>query len=93
MNAQSRDLRRHCRVWVDVTGITYDTGHGHHPDNGRVQREADATWQRQIMTYLRSGSATIASRPDTDLTLANQRAIERLPTLIRAGPFALRAIP
>ena len=92
MNAQSRDLQRHCRVWVDVTGITYDTGHGHHPDNGRVQREADATWQLQIMSYLRSGSATIVSRPDTDLTPANQDEIDRLPVLLRAGPFVLHAV-
>ena len=92
IDAQSRDLRRHCQVWVDVTGITYDTAHGHHPDNGRRQREADPTWQRRIMAYLRSGTATIVSRSDTDLTPVNHAAIERLPVIVRAGQFVLRRV-
>ncbi len=91
MNAQSRDLRRHCPVWVDVTGITYDTGDGRRPDNGRLEREADSRWQNDILTYLLSGTATIVTRPETDLAAANAAAIAALRPLFTSGPFVLRS--
>ena len=91
MNAQSRDLRRHCPVWVDVTGITYDTGHGRRPDNGRLEREADPQWQRDVRTYLLSGSATIVTRPETDLAPANAAVIAALPPIFTSGLFILRS--
>ena len=91
IDAQSRDLRRHCPVRVDVTGITYDTGDGRHADNGRRQREADARWQRDVRTYLLSGSATIVTRPQTDLDPANAALIAALPPIVRSGTFVLRS--
>lgn len=91
MNAQGRDLRRHCPVWVDVTGITYDTGDGRRPDNGRLEREADTRWQRDIRTYLLSGSATIVTRPETDLAAANAAVIAALRPIFSSGSFVLRA--
>ena len=91
MNAQSRDLRRHCRVWVDVTGITYDTGDGRRPDNGRLEREADPRWQNDIRTYLLSGTATIVTRPETDLAATNAAVIAALRPLFTSGPFVLRS--
>jgi alpha-1,2-mannosyltransferase len=91
MNAQSRDLRRHCRVWVDVTGITYDTADGRRPDNGRLDREADTLWQADIRTYLLSGSATIVSRPETDLAAANAAVIAALPPIFSRGLYVLRS--
>ncbi len=91
MNAQSRDLRRHCPVWVDVTGITYDTGDGRRPDNGRLEREADPRWQNDIRTYLLSGTATIVTRPETDLAAANAAVIAALRPLFTSGRFVLRS--
>ncbi len=89
MNVLSRDLDAGCRVWVDVTGLTYDRAGGGAPGQP-IQRATDPTWQRKVMSYLLSGSATVVARPETGLDPQSRHRLRGLPVLARDEGFALR---
>jgi hypothetical protein len=100
-NVLGRDLRRHCPVMVDVTGLTYDRDvryrHGH-----PVARRHDHAWQRDLRTYLTSGGVAFIVRAQQDgLSGRSRRVLGRLPSLHaardyvlqRVGPWGTRAGP
>jgi hypothetical protein len=85
MDVLSRDLERHCRVWIDVTGLTYDAaGAGERRPNGRpVPRHLNRRWQHALLDYLLSGNATILIRRGAD-----GLAPDTAPTPSLASPFS-----
>ncbi len=91
MNVLSRDLAAGCRVWVDVTGLTYDKAGG--AANGQVLRTTNRVWQRKVMSYLLSGSATLVTRRYTDLNAASLARIRHLPVLARSHGVTLHRVP
>ncbi|GAA1625914.1 glycosyltransferase 87 family protein [Georgenia ruanii] len=87
MDTLARDLTRGCRVWVDVSGLTYDParpGHG-------TPRSRDQRWQREVLGYLASGAATLVHRPATGLGAASRATVATWPVLAEADGFRLRA--
>jgi hypothetical protein len=86
----SRDLRRGCEVWPDVTGWTFDR-----PGFPVVStdRERSAVWQRFVTRYLLGGDAVIVDRDGTGLSEASRRRIAALPVLARSGDLVLHSIP
>ena len=56
----TRDLRDHCLVVVDVTGLTYDQDRGDLP-SGRTPsaRRQDHEWQRSVDRYLSAADAVV----------------------------------
>jgi alpha-1,2-mannosyltransferase len=94
MDLLSRDLERRCRVWIDVTGLTYDTTSERRPNGGPVPRRLNRPWQRALMGYLLSGNATILVRTGADgFAPDTARTIERLPVLARISGHVLWRIP
>jgi len=87
MDTLSRDLSRGCRVWVDVTGLTYDSAR---PTHGTARRR-DESWQRELLGYLSSGEATLVHRRTSGLDAASRATVERWPVLVEAGGYRLRA--
>ena len=90
IGALSPDLARHCRVWPDVTGWTFDR-----PGFPVVStdRPASARWQRFVTAYLLGGDAVIVDRAGTGLSAASKQRIAALPLLARSGDLELHAIP
>jgi hypothetical protein len=96
MDVLGRDLERHCRVWVDVTGLTYDAaGTGaRYPNGDPVPRHLDRVWQRALLDYLLSGNATILIRRSADgLAPDTARTIAHLPVLARVAGHTLWQVP
>lgn len=92
VNTLSRDLSAGCRIWVDVTGLTYDEAGG----GGRgkpLRRTTNAVWQGKVMDYLLSGSATVVTRTGTGLSPENRALIRSLPVIAKVGRVALRRVP
>jgi alpha-1,2-mannosyltransferase len=91
MNVLSRDLDAGCRVWIDLTGITYDQAGGGGP--GRVDNRAtNPTWHHLVMGYLLSGEATMVARKATRLDPASLARVRRLPVIASSGGFTLRRV-
>jgi alpha-1,2-mannosyltransferase len=88
MDVLSRDLDRGCRVWVDVTGLTYDRT-GRPTRDGRVARADNPVWQHQLMGYLTSGAATMLVRPSTGLSPASATSVAHWPVIQSAEGFRL----
>jgi alpha-1,2-mannosyltransferase len=86
----SRDLRRGCDVWPDVTGWTFDR-----PGFPVVStdRPGSPAWQRFVTRYLLGGDAVIVDRAGTGLSAASRRRIDALPVLARSGDLVLHAVP
>jgi alpha-1,2-mannosyltransferase len=96
MDVLSRDLDRHCRVWVDVTGLTYDTAGAamRRPNGDPVPRHLNRRWQHALLDYLLSGNATILIRRGGDgLAPDTARTIDQRPALTRASGYTLREVP
>jgi hypothetical protein len=94
MDLLGRDLERRCRVWVDVTGLTYDTAGMRRPNGDPVPRQLNGGWQRALIEYLLSGNATIVVRRDGDgLAPDTARTIDHLPVLVRVSGYTLWQVP
>ena len=91
MNAQSRDLRRHCPVWVDVTGITYDTGTAGVRTTAAWSERPTSAGSTTSAPICCRATATIVTRPETDLAAANAAVIAALRPLFTSGQFVLRS--
>ena len=63
----TRDLRDHCLVVVDVTGLTYDQDRGDLP-SGRTPsaRRQDHEWQRSVDHYLSAADAVVLDQWRSD---------------------------
>lgn len=88
LNVLSRDLSNRCALWPDVTGWTYDADRLR-VNGGRVPRTANPMWQRHVLAYLRSGSATILIRPKTGLNKHSLAAVQHGRVLSRHGHWVL----
>jgi hypothetical protein len=94
MDLLTRDLERHCRLWVDVTGLTYDTLAVRLPDGNPLPRSLNRRWQQALIDYLFSGDATILVLGDGDgLAPDTARMIDRLPVLMRDSGYTLWQVP
>jgi hypothetical protein len=71
----SRDLRRGCTVWPDVTGYTYDRDDVRDTEGRILPRVRNARWQRDLLEYLRSGQAVILGRAGTGLSAASRAKV------------------
>jgi len=93
MDLLSRDLARGCRVWVDVTGLTYDLPSARRPDGAQVPRRLNRPWQQALIGYLLSGNATVLVRSASDgFSPSDARTIDRLPVLARDSGETLRRV-
>ncbi|WP_375388247.1 hypothetical protein [uncultured Amnibacterium sp.] len=89
----SRDLRDpRCLVWPDVTGWTYDAADERTPSGHAVLRTENARWQRLLLDYLRSGSATMVLRRSTGLGARDRAALAAAPPIARFGHDVLRPV-
>jgi hypothetical protein len=94
MDLLSRDLERQCRVWIDVTGLTYDTAGLRRPNGEPLPRRLDRPWQRALMDYLLSGNAIVILRSGADgFAPENARTIDHLPVLARVAGHTLWQVP
>lgn len=90
MNVLSRDYNNHCRVWVDITGLTYGRDRGaRQPDGHRLPRPRNPVWQRDVLNYLESANAIVLARTgrgpgESQATLGR---IEQKPVLARVGRY------
>ena len=76
MNILSRDLERHCEVWVDVSGtVLGPDAMTAGADHRSVPPQDNTRWQRDVMSYLLSGDATMVVRPETGLSAASWNRI------------------
>ena len=92
LDALSKDFRDGCRVEIDVSGVTHDTLHLTRANGSEVARSGNAAWRQYLLTYLRSGGATIIMRaPSGDgITGRERTVIESWPVRGRAGGYAVR---
>jgi alpha-1,2-mannosyltransferase len=94
MDLLSRNLERHCRVWIDVTGLTYDTAAVQGRNGDPLPRRLNRRWQQALTDYLFSGDATILILGDGDgLAPDTARTIDHLPVLLRVSGYTLRQVP
>src|SRR4051794_29602490 len=94
MDVLSRNLERHCPVWIDVTGLTYDTAALRGPDGDPLPRRLNRPWQQALTGYLFSGNATILILGDGDgLAPDTARTIDHLPVLVRVSGYTLWQVP
>ena len=94
MDLLSRDLERHCRLWIDVTGLTYDTAAERFPNGVPLPRRSNRQWQQALTGYLFSGDATILVLGDGDgLAPDTARTIDQLPVLVRDSGYTLWRVP
>jgi alpha-1,2-mannosyltransferase len=93
MDLPSRDLERHCRVWIDVTGLIYDTYALRLPNGDPLPRPLNRRWQQALIDYLFSGDATILVLGDGDgLAPDTASEIDHLPVLVRDSGYTLRQV-
>jgi hypothetical protein len=93
MNVLSRDLARRCRVWVDVSGLTYDTAKVRGRNGVTLSRPHNGPWQKALLGYLTSGNATIVIRRGGDgLAPPTAQAIDNLPVIAAVDGYTLRAV-
>jgi alpha-1,2-mannosyltransferase len=90
MNVLTRDLDRGCTVQVDVSGISFDPA-GLPPGSHRPARKNNEVYQQEVVAYLRSGDAFLATRRNTALSAASKHELARNAVLARSGSFVLRA--
>ena len=94
MDVLSRDLERGCRVWIDVTGLTYDTLAAWRPNGEPLPRSSNPRWQQALIDYLFSGNATIlVLGPGDGLAPDTARTIDHLPVLLRDSGYTLWQVP
>jgi alpha-1,2-mannosyltransferase len=94
MDLLSRDLERQCRLWIDVTGLTYDTAGARRLNGEPLPRRLNRPWQRALMDYLLSGNAIVLIRSGADgFAPENARTIDHLPVLARVAGHTLWQVP
>ena len=94
MDVVSRDLERGCRVWIDVTGLTYDTADQRRPNGNPLPRRLNRPWQRALSDYLLSGNAIILARRSADgFAPDTARTINQLPVLVHVAGHTLWKVP
>ena len=94
MDLLSRNLERGCRVWIDVTGLTYDTLALKGPNGDPLPRPLNRPWQQALTDYLFSGNATILVLGAGDgLAPDTARTIDHLPVLMRDSGYTLWQVP
>ena len=94
MDLLGRDLERGCRVWVDVTGLTYDSAAVRRPNGARYPAHWTRPWQQALLGYLLSGNATILVRRASDgLAPSTASTIKHLPVLARHSGQTLFRVP
>jgi alpha-1,2-mannosyltransferase len=94
MDLLGRNLERGCRVWIDVTGLTYDTVGGRQANGDPIPRPLNRRWQQALIDYLLSGNATILVRRDGDgLAPDTAGTIDHLPVLARVSGYTLWQVP
>jgi alpha-1,2-mannosyltransferase len=94
MDLLSRDLERGCRVWIDVTGLTYDTLAVRLPNGDPLPRASNRRWQQALIDYLFSGDATILVLGDGDgLAPDTAQTIDHLHVLLRDSGYTLWRVP
>jgi hypothetical protein len=91
LDVLSRDLSRHCTVWPDVTGYTYDRDSVRRAGHV-VVRIRNAAWQADVTRYLLSGEAVVIHRSATELDPASTRAVNSGRVLARSGSWTLHAV-
>jgi alpha-1,2-mannosyltransferase len=94
MDLLGRDLERRCRLWIDVTGLTYDTAGARYPNGDPIPRQLNRGWQQALIDYLLSGDATILIRRAGDgLAPDTARTIDHLPVLVSVSGHTLWQVP
>ncbi len=90
LNVLSRDLERGCQVRIDVTGSAYGTDKLLLRNGKQAPRRLNTRWQRNLVSYLRSGTAAmlVTTAPGT-LPRSAQAEIRRWPVLARAGKYVV----
>lgn len=89
LDALSRSLRNGCRVEIDVSGVTHDTLRRRRADGTEFDRSQNPAWRQYLLTYLRSGQATIILRASNGLSAADRTVIASWPVLGRAGRYTV----
>jgi len=89
----STDLRDHCRVPVDVTGISYDLNTLTVDGDLRPRRE-DRIYQRHVYRYIVSGTSfVLVDKGGDQLGRRNYHRLGHMPLLVDADGIHLRAVP
>jgi hypothetical protein len=91
MNRLSSDLRRHCRVLIDVSGITYDSLRRTTPNGRPLSRPRNLAYQDYLESYLLSARAFVVGRGAGQISLAVERRLDAQPALARSHALVLRA--
>ena len=89
MNVLSSDLRRGCRVFVDLLGFSYHTDRGH---SGTPAAEvANTAYQRELVSYLQSAQAFVLVRsgPAGGMSPATRLIFSDNPLLLRVGTIVV----
>jgi alpha-1,2-mannosyltransferase len=75
----AQDLRRHCAVLIDPTGLFYDQARADkHPGNTLDARRVDVEWQHRIARWFAGSEAVIVQHANPDgLSPATLRALAR----------------
>jgi hypothetical protein len=90
LDVLTSSLQRSCPVWVDVTGLTYLNDAQRTPAGYAASRLKNQRWQRDLSTYLMSGSATVLLQaPSQVLSPQNVRRLEALPLIARAHRYRI----
>jgi hypothetical protein len=84
LNVFSRNIRRACPVWIDLTGHSYVDSIG-----GSLPRRANLSFQQQAIDYLASGDVAIIGRDESlhYLDAANRHLVATWPVLARSGIY------
>ncbi len=92
MNRLTSDLRAHCVVPVDVSGITYDRLSETTSAGTRIGRGLNEAWQGYLHDYLFSGTAFVVMREGADSITPPYSGMEkRAPVLARDQFMTLRS--
>lgn len=92
MNVLSRDFDHHCRVWVDITGLTYGRDRGATQSDGRrLPRVDNPVWQRDLLHYFESANAIVLARTGTGPgeSRTTLRRVRAKPVLGRFGRYSV----
>lgn len=90
LDVLSSDLERSCPVRVDVSGLIYLRDAQRRPDGQPVNRLDNLAWQRDLIRYLTSGSATVLLRqPSDELSPANLRRLKELPLVAKTRNYRI----
>lgn len=89
LDVMRRNLQRGCPFVIDLSGYSYEM---QRPTGPTLPRPQNATWQRYVVDYLRSGHATIATRSGLKWGVSPRSSaiVRGWPVLAAAGDVAVR---